>query len=229
MDTIISGVYAVSGRYVNAYIIDGDEGVTLVDTLQPGREGRITTALRDIGRDAGDITAIVLTHSHADHAGGAAAMKKTSGAPLYASAADAPAIRGEERPPPPPFIEHVPLVSSLLGLMPGAEPAAVEHMIGESSATPMPEDLQVVDTPGHTPGHVSLLLDREGGLLFAGDAGFASRGEIKRGLFNRSTPQVDGSLRRIAEFDFERACFGHSGPIRAGGAAAFRRFVATLD
>ena len=86
----------------------------------------------------------------------------------------------------------------------------------------------MIDTPGHTPGHVSFLLDREGGLLIVGDAAVAKQGEVRRGSFNRGEPTVDASLRHIAEFDFERAVFGHSAPIQSGAATAFRRFAASI-
>lgn len=79
MESIISGVYRIRSGYVSAYVIDGDEGVTLVDTLLPKREELIEESLSEIGRSLADLAAIVLTHSHADHAGSAAAVEKASG------------------------------------------------------------------------------------------------------------------------------------------------------
>ena len=104
----------------------------------------------------------------------------------------------------------------------------VEHVIGEGIDGRLPEDLKVIDTPGHTPGHVSYLLEREGGLLFVGDAAVAKKGEIKRGWMNRAEPTFDASLRHIAEFDFERAVFGHAAPMQSGAAQAFKRFATSL-
>ena len=60
MEQIATGVYQVS-RGVNAFVIDGDQGVTLVDTGLPGRQGAIIEGLADIGRSTKDIT--VLHHS----------------------------------------------------------------------------------------------------------------------------------------------------------------------
>jgi glyoxylase-like metal-dependent hydrolase (beta-lactamase superfamily II) len=228
MDTIIPGVYRISGGYVSAYLIDGDEGVTLVDSLLPKKEGVITKALAGIGRSISDVSAIVLTHSHADHAGSAAAVKEASGAAVYASAGDAAAVRGEERTSPPPMADRFPFLKPIMRLLPAPAPVAVEHVIGEGSDGQLPEDLKVIDTPGHTPGHVSYLLEREGGLLFVGDAAVARKGEIKRGWMNRAEPTIDASLRHIAEFDFERAVFGHAAPMRSGAARAFKRFAASL-
>lgn len=228
MDTIIPGVYRISGGYVNAYLIDGDEGVTLVDTLLPKKEGAIAQALTGIGRSISDVSAIVLTHSHADHAGSAAAVKEASGAAVYASVGDAAAVRGEEKTPPPPMADRFPFLKPIIRLLPAPAPVAVEHEIGEGIGGQLPEDLKVIDTPGHTPGHVSYLLEREGGLLFVGDAAVARKGEIKRGYMNRAEPRFDASLRHLAEFDFGRAVFGHAAPMQSGASEAFKRLAAEL-
>jgi glyoxylase-like metal-dependent hydrolase (beta-lactamase superfamily II) len=223
-----NGVYRISFGIVSAYVIDGDEGVTLVDTLIAKRESLIMRSLAEIGRSISDLSAIVLTHGHEDHFGSAAAVKGASGAAVYASAGDLAAIRGEVRPPLPPVWNRLPFLKPILRLFPTPPPVAVEHIIGEGVEGRLPEDLQVIDTPGHSPGHVSFLLDRGGGLLFVGDAAVARRGEVGRGWFNRADPTVDASLRHIAEFDFDTAAFGHSGPIQSGAAAAFRRFAAPI-
>ena len=56
----------------------------------------------------------------------------------------------------------------------------------------------------------------------------AKKGEVRRGWRNRAEPTLDASLRHIAEFDFEKAVFGHAAPIQSGAAAAFRRFAASI-
>ena len=103
MGAIIAGVHLVSTRSVNSYIIDGDEGVTLVDALLPNNADAISSALTAIGRSLVDVTAIVVTHSHSDHTGSAAAVKAASGAAVYASIGDVAAVRGEHKPPLPPM------------------------------------------------------------------------------------------------------------------------------
>jgi glyoxylase-like metal-dependent hydrolase (beta-lactamase superfamily II) len=228
MEKVIGGVHQVSGG-VNAFIVDGDEGVTLVDTGMPKRHGAILRGLESIGRGPSDIKAIVVTHAHFDHVGGAAALKRESGAPLYASTGDAAAVRGEVPKPIAPVLERFGFLSPLFRFLPSGEAVAVDHEVGEATSAGLPEDLSVIDTPGHTPGHVSYLLDRHGGLLFVGDAAVGTKqGGVKRGYMNRHTPTFDASLRHIAERGFEIACFGHSGPIRSAADASFRSFVATL-
>ncbi len=94
----------------------------------------------------------------------------------------------------------------------------------------LPGDLRAIDTPGHTPGHMSFVLDRDTGVVFVGDAAKTTRdGRVIRGYFNRSTPLVDGSLRHLAEHDFDVAVFGHSPPIKSNASAAFRQFTESLS
>jgi glyoxylase-like metal-dependent hydrolase (beta-lactamase superfamily II) len=94
-------VYQLGTVMANLYIIDGDGGVTLVDTLNRGREGAIAQNLKEVGRTLDDVRAILLTHSHMDHTGSAAAIKSASQARVYASEADTPAIQGIVKPPNP--------------------------------------------------------------------------------------------------------------------------------
>lgn len=229
MEQIAAGVHQVS-KGVNAFIIDGDSGVTLIDTGLPKRDGAITDALASIGRSIEEVSAIVLTHSHVDHAGSAAALKAASNATVAASTIDAPAIQGEAKVPPPPVLDRVPFLKPLFNLLPSAKPCSVDELLEGSGPVGLVPDLSVVQTPGHTPGHISLLLDRAGGIMFVGDAALGSkRGTVGRGWMNRSTATFDASVQRLAEQDFSIACFGHSGPIRNDAAAAFRAFAATLN
>jgi glyoxylase-like metal-dependent hydrolase (beta-lactamase superfamily II) len=228
MTSIAHGVHQVSG-YSRSFIIDGDEGVTLIDTGLPKKDGAIIEVLSSIGRSVEDVRRIGITHAHIDHFGNAAVLKRRSGAPVFAPKRDAAAIRGEEKTPHPPILDRVPFLKPLFGLLPGADPVEVDALIAEGEQSGLPGDLKVIDTPGHTPGHVSFLLERAGGVLFVGDAAVATKsGEVKRGWMNRSTPSFDASLRHIAEFDFDIAVFSHSNPLERSAADAFRRLAEKL-
>lgn len=221
------GIHRIKLGYVNAFVIDGDEGVVLIDTGLPKKEDQIAQHLASIGRSMTDIKAILLTHAHTDHAGSAAAVKAMSGAPVSASPVDAPAIRGEVRPPAPPMFRG--LLSPISKVLPAPPAVEVDHLVSEASGTSLPEDMTPVDTPGHTPGHVCFLVERSGGILFAGDAAVATKsGGVAKGFMNRRDPEWDSSIRHIAEREFTSAHFGHSGPIETGASGAFRRFAASL-
>lgn len=223
MDQITDGVYPVGRGYVNAFLVDGDEGLVLVDTGLPKKEGAVAEAVKAIGRKMTDIAAIVLTHAHADHIGSAAAVKAESGAEVVASSIDSHAIEGDKPlTAPPMMVGPLKVISSL---MPKPDPVAVDRRVSEVSPQQMPGDFTVIDTPGHTPGHTSYLLERNGGVLFVGDAAANRRGTITKGFPNAFGGEVvDTSIRHLAEYEFEAALFGHAPPLTKGAAGAFRAY-----
>lgn len=235
METIAPGVHQVDKlgplpSLVHSFVVDGDEGVVLVDAGLPRFDGAIRATLATIGRSLPDVVAIVLTHAHTDHLGGAAALQRDSGAEVWASVVDAPAVEGKAPNPPPPIASRLGYLAALFRLMPDGDPVAVDYRVSEGSDTPLPADFSVIDTPGHTPGHVSYLLDRAGGVLFVGDAAVSTRkGTIARGPMNRAEPTFDASVRHLAEFPFEVACFGHADPVLTGAAGRFQQFATTLS
>ena len=226
MELIAPGVFQVT-KMVNSFIIDGDDGVVLIDTGLPKKQGAIIHALGSIGRRIDEVVAIVLTHAHSDHSGGAAALQRESGAAVIASELDAPVVRGDQPIPPPPIFDLPVLRWLVATLVPTADPVGVPHGVA-SGPVPIVSDLVAIPTPGHTAGHVSLLLDRHDGVLFAGDSAMAKAGEVTRGFMNRKTATFDASLRAMAEQEFDIACFGHSPPIERHAHAAFKDFVAAI-
>ncbi|NND83672.1 MAG: MBL fold metallo-hydrolase [Acidimicrobiia bacterium] len=222
MERIIDGVYMVSLGYVRAWVIDGDAGVTLIDTGTPKKEGPIMAALASIGRSADDLSRIVITHSHVDHVGSLAAISAQATAEVVVPEADAAAVRGEESAPTPPMLDRVPFLKPVFRRLPGAAPASVDRTVTDGDT--LPGDLTAIGTPGHTPGHTSYRLDRGDGVLFVGDACAHKGSEIVRGFFNAPRPDIDGSIRRLAEEEVGVACFAHSGVMRDVG-GAFARFA----
>lgn len=203
---------------VNAYVVDADVP-TVIDAGTPGPRG-ILKAIRKAGFEPTDIGRILLTHRHADHASNAAALARLTGAAVHISPADAPFLtEGREQPRPKPATR---MGQGLVPYVKIALPWALDRSPAQASladdATVGP--FRVIATPGHTAGHVSLLWEQRG-VLFTGDAAANLTG-VGPHPASDDPDVARQSFRRLADLDFEGACFGHGRTIASGAAAKFR-------
>ena len=178
--------YLVLGQLDNnVYIIGGEEtgGVLVVDPSCDVK--RIEQAIGDR-----KVAAIVLTHYHWDHVGAAAALREATGAPVIASAIDAPVITGEK-----PYPGDRPYT-----------PCPVDQTVSHGDVLNIGSMVWcVIGTPGHTPGSICLYIDPENGtnpsgtpILVSGDTLFC--GSIGRTDFpGGSMSDMRNSLRLLAE------------------------------
>jgi hydroxyacylglutathione hydrolase len=150
-------------RFVYSYLITG-ETITLIDTGVAGCETRIFEYIQSIDRDPSEISLVILTHSHPDHIGAARAIREATGCSVAAHPAERAWIedverQNRERP--------VPGFATLVG---GPVPLDFELDGGvtiDIDGTGEYE-LEVMHTPGHSAGSVSLFLPGNGA-LFSGD------------------------------------------------------------
>jgi len=166
---IPAGGGAFIERSVNSFMIGG-KGICLVDAGVSGSEGHILGMVRDAGRDPGEVSILVLTHSHPDHVGGAPAIRRATGSLVAAHPAELawiedPALQARERP-----------VPGFMTLVEG--PVTVDRLLADGDGIGIGEErsITVIHTPGHSPGSISLFLADEG-VLIAGDA-VPVKGEI---------------------------------------------------
>src|SRR5262252_10347388 len=80
---VIEGVHLVAMGTANAYLIDGQDGLTLIDAGFPDKEVAVVEALRELGRSPDQLKHLILTHGHPDHIGSAAAIVRETGARTY--------------------------------------------------------------------------------------------------------------------------------------------------
>ncbi|MFI1992819.1 MBL fold metallo-hydrolase [Actinoplanes sp. NPDC020271] len=206
MREVVDGVFELRLGVVNVHLVVTDDGVILVDTGLPGQAAAIEQAARPLG----PVQAILLTHHHPDHAGGAADLRRRTGARLIAHAAEAPHLTGH-------FQAEEPegrLRKFLFRRLEKIEPTKIDQLVGDR-AEPLP-DFTVIHTPGHTRGHLSFHLARAGGVLFAGDAATSRNGKVV------------GAVEKLAGFDADHAVFGHGRPISGEAAARFREAAAAI-
>ena len=86
---IVPGLHQVNLGLVNAYVLQDGQELTLIDTGIGGSAAKILEGIAALGRRPQDVKRILITHLHADHTGGLAALKRATGAPVYMHAADA--------------------------------------------------------------------------------------------------------------------------------------------
>jgi glyoxylase-like metal-dependent hydrolase (beta-lactamase superfamily II) len=147
-------------RFVNAYLVREDDGFTLVDTTLGGGADDLIGAAQAAG---GQIRRIALTHGHSDHAGSVEALKQKLGPDVQVllSDLDARILAGEKV-----------VDGKLAGSWPKVQWAPdVRIAPGDRVGS-----LEVVASPGHTPGHMAFL-DTRDRTLIAGDV-FTSYGQV---------------------------------------------------
>jgi glyoxylase-like metal-dependent hydrolase (beta-lactamase superfamily II) len=222
MREVVDGVIEIPIGYVNAFAVVVDDGVVLVDTGIPGRADKITSAIEEAQRRIGEVHTILLTHWHPDHVGGVAELRRRSDAQIVAHAIDAPVISGAEPRPTRGFMRVV------AAIMPAPEPVPVDETLTADGPISVP-GFTAFHTPGHTAGHASFLLDRGGGVLFAGDAVSGGRnGRIRRSprMVTEDRAAETASICRLADLTFDAATFGHGRAITHDAAHRFREFIA---
>jgi glyoxylase-like metal-dependent hydrolase (beta-lactamase superfamily II) len=214
----------VGAASVNSYaFLDDDGSVTLVDCGVQKAPPKIVAGLAAIGKRPADVQRIVLTHAHGDHAGGAAEMASRTGAPLAIHEDDAQYLEAGRHPRPDPSTLGGRLLSRLGPTFPAA---TAGERLTDGQVLTAGGGLRVVATPGHSPGHISLLHEPTGTLV-TGDAIFNVLGlrYSPKPLCNdfrlcRRTAHV------LAELEYERVAFTHGPEIRTGGREVLRRFLA---
>lgn len=223
---VVPGLFRIPLAYVNAYALVGSDSITLVDTGLPGRHEQILAALAELGYAPEDVATIVITHLHADHTGGLAAIRERTGARVYAHPIDAAAIRQGIS------MRRVGPEGTWLGRVIGfvsrfvpmftADAAEVDVEVEGGATIDATVPLEVLHVPGHSAGQIALRWREHGGVLIAGDAASNRGGRLGRPPFYENTEDGEATLRRLAALDFEVAMFGHGEPIRSGAAKAFR-------
>jgi glyoxylase-like metal-dependent hydrolase (beta-lactamase superfamily II) len=203
------------GGHVHAFLIDNGGELTLVDTLFEGDARQVLGAIREIGRSVSDLRRIVITHGHRSHLGGMAALKRASGATLYAHEWEADIVGGDRRAQPVTLLpkQSLKLLPFQLGLFlnrPRHVPCPVDELLADGDVV---GPLQVLYTPGHSPGHVGFWWP-ERSFLIAGDS-IATWPQFGGGwrAFNLNVPQHSASLRRMAALDARIVGVGHGDPI----------------
>ena len=211
MKQLADGVWHLDGfprNAINVYLLED----VLIDSGTPLDRRRV------LGQLAGrTITAHALTHAHFDHYGSSRAVCERFGVPLWCGAADVEMVEA----------------GKMLGprgmVLPAAPRCDVARALVEGDEV---AGFKVLDTPGHSPGHVSYWRESDR-VLVCGDVIWGCNPFINAGPpqepFSFVSPdpaQNRDSARRLAELEPALVCFGHGAPLR--DTARFQAVVAKL-
>jgi glyoxylase-like metal-dependent hydrolase (beta-lactamase superfamily II) len=171
---------------VRCFLVRHADGLVLIDTGLEGVHVVIEPALRELGADWGDITDVVLTHNHADHVGGLPEVVERAGRSAVWAGAE----------------DH--------------QGIAYDGELRELADGDQVRNLRVLETPGHTPGHRSLVHEAAGA-LFTGDVIGSMAGRLSRGpsAFTADPDRAERSLGVVAALQYDRMLFSHGEEVPA--------------
>jgi glyoxylase-like metal-dependent hydrolase (beta-lactamase superfamily II) len=209
---------------MNCYFVREDDGLTLIDAILPGCEQQIIQAAADLGQP---IVRIVLTHAHSDHVGSFDGLhRELPDAEVAITARDARFLAGDMS------LDATEPQDRLRGGYPvcKTQPTRLLHE-GDRVGS-----LEVIATPGHTPGHAAFFDPREGNLI-AGDAfqtqgGVAVAGTVKLlfplpAMATWHKPSCLASARKLWALEPTRLAVGH-GRVLEQPLAAMDKAIAVM-
>jgi glyoxylase-like metal-dependent hydrolase (beta-lactamase superfamily II) len=204
---IVPGVHAIRLLSVYAYLVNEPQ-LTLIDAGLVGSGRRVRQQVKRLGRSLGDLTRIICTHAHPDHIGGAREIAGEREVDILMHPADLAGLK-------------VTLRDAVANRNRGQLIAYFTRHPGEATPVedgevlPVLGGLQVVHTPGHTPGSICLYAAGHK-LLFVGDALQVIRGKVTfaSSVFSEDMPLARASVERMAELDVETIAFSHYPPWR---------------
>ncbi|EFM12469.1 beta-lactamase domain protein [Paenibacillus curdlanolyticus YK9] len=194
---------------VNCYLVEEEDELTLIDAAMPFSAKGILEAAARLGKP---ITRIALTHAHGDHIGALDELKRQlPNAKVYISARDARLLRGDRT------LDAAEPQSAIRGGVP--KPNAIKTQPDvELQDGDFVGSLQVIATPGHTPGSIAFL-DTRSRAVIAGDAlqtrgGLAVSGKVQLlfpfpAMATWSKPKSVESAQRILDANPTLLAVGH--------------------
>ncbi|MBN1364497.1 MAG: MBL fold metallo-hydrolase [Syntrophaceae bacterium] len=201
---IVGGVYLIGGPSMTAaddaaiYLMDFDGELVLIDAGAGRSSSQIVRNIEMLGLNPVDLSCLILTHCHIDHIGSAPFFKKQYNTKILIHELDAGAVeKGDSRK----------TAANWYGTT--FPPTAVDRKLkGEQETLKFgSEELHCLHTPGHTPGSISLYLDRKGKrVLFGQDI----HGPFNRD-FGSDIEDWKKSMKKLLSLDADILCEGHFG------------------
>ncbi|MEU5536018.1 MBL fold metallo-hydrolase [Streptomyces sp. NPDC020362] len=226
-EKLAPGVFRIpTTRRDAAFLIEGEDGYTLIDVGWAGAPKVILATLAELRRAPSDIKRIVITHAHPDHVQGAADMRELTRAPILAHAAEH-AWLAQGRVPAEGrsgrlgrALDHLP---KLRWRPFSADDTLLDGMLVEGGG-----GLRVIHTPGHSPGHV-VFVHAPSRTLLVGDAVF-HRGALALGPAPLAAdPLLRAPSLTLIGREFKAIGFAHGPALTGGGVERFHKWLDSLQ
>lgn len=217
-------------------ILKNDNEMVLVDCGMPGSLPKINSSATAQNVNIDNLTKVVITHQDLDHVGSLAELKCAYPAiKILADIKETPYINGEKEP-----IkaekrremydsltesekEKINAIQRSAGTY---EPVNVDGALHDHDIFPWCGKVEIISTPGHTPGHISLYL-HELKTLISGDALFLQDGElvISIPIFTFDMEEARESVKKLIDYDIEKIICYHGGVYEGDIKEALRKIL----
>jgi glyoxylase-like metal-dependent hydrolase (beta-lactamase superfamily II) len=222
-------LHRIGNDIVAAYLVDSDEGVTVIDAGLAGHWRDLNAELASMGRSLDDIRGVILTHGDTDHLGFAERLRRDHGVPVYVHEADAARARGEFKPKA--SWGRVKLGATVDFLWYAIRKGAVRttyltEVVGvdDGQVLDLPGAPRIIGLPGHSPGSIAVHVP-VADAIFVGD-GLTTRHVLtgqpgpQPAPFTDDPEQALTSLNRLDGIQATWLLPGHGTPWSGGVAEA---------
>ena len=226
-------LHRIGNDIVAAYLVDTDEGVTVIDAGLAGHWHDLRAELAKMGRSVDDIRGVVLTHGDSDHIGFAERLRRDHGVPIYVHEADAARARGEKKTQPAWGRMKLGATAGFFwyairkrGLRTTPVTEVVE--VHDGQQLDLPGQPRIIGLPGHSPGSIAIHVP-VADAIFVGD-GLTTRHVLtgqrgpQRAPFTDDPDEAVASLSHLEGIKASWLLPGH-GPAWSGGVAEAIRAI----
>lgn len=221
--TVAPGIHVILLSTANALVLEDSSGPVLVDTGMPKDAARIVSSLKELSYAPQDVQKIIVTHHHVDHTGSLAELKRLTGATAIMHPIDAEAVRrgmSIRSVEPSPGIFSWIMASAMRFTANDIEPAEIEEEVNDGDKLAFAGGVEVMHTPGHSAGHISLYLPRDGGILIVGDVAINVMGLRLPPIVEDMSVEL-ASLKRLSRLQFDTAVIMHGKSITGNASHRF--------
>jgi glyoxylase-like metal-dependent hydrolase (beta-lactamase superfamily II) len=220
---IIEGIHRVDEAssnlaHSNVYLVINEKDLVVVDTGMPGNAKKIVAYIQKIGHQPSEVSTIILTHYHIDHAGSVKDLKDLVNARIAVGAGDKDFVSGD-KPYPKPKNILARAASSFIKVA----PVNVDITLKDADRI---GSLTVIDAAGHTPGSI-FLYDPQRKVLFAGDTLRLDGDKVVAGpkQYVWDEEKEQQSIAKLATLDFDVMLPGHGEILKTNASNTVKEFI----